>query len=159
MFDTILTSAMKAMPVFATHFGVTLLILICGVLIYRAVTPQDETRLIHENNVAAAVAFGAAILSLALPLFFLNYALTHQVIGWDGQRAYLSIAAAALVANIAANLMLVPTRGIAGAAIATVVTEIVVTAGCAYVLWRRTVGGETAAGLSRGSRSSAGVEP
>ena len=100
-----------------------------------------------------------AILSLALPLFFLNYALTHQVIGWDGQRAYLSIAAAALVANIAANLMLVPTRGIAGAAIATVVTEIVVTAGCAYVLWRRTVGGDTAAGLSRGSRSSVGVEP
>ena len=68
MFDTILTSAMKAMPVFAAHFGVTLLILIGGVLIYRAVTPQDETRLIHENNVAAAVAFGAAILSLALPL-------------------------------------------------------------------------------------------
>ena len=100
-----------------------------------------------------------AILSLALPLFFLNYALTHQVIGWDGQRAYLSIAAAALVANIAANLMLVPTRGIAGAAIATVVTEIVVTAGCAYVLWRRTVGGDTPAGWSRGSRSSVGVEP
>ena len=68
MFDTILTSAMKAMPIFAAHFGVTLLMLIGGVLIYRAVTPQDETRLIHENNVAAAVAFGAAILSLALPL-------------------------------------------------------------------------------------------
>lgn len=100
-----------------------------------------------------------AILSLALPLLFLNYALTHQVIGWGGQRAYLSIAAAALVANIAANLMLVPTRGIAGAAIATVMTEIVVTAGCAFVLWRRTVGGDTPAGLSRGSRSSVGVEP
>ena len=42
----------------------------------------------------AAPAF--AILSLALPLFFLNYALTHQVIGWDGQRAYLLIAALAL---------------------------------------------------------------
>ena len=35
-----------------------------------------------------------AILALALPLFFLNYALTHQVIGWDGQRAYLLIAIA-----------------------------------------------------------------
>ena len=31
-----------------------------------------------------------AILALALPLFFLNYALTHQVIGWDGQRSYLA---------------------------------------------------------------------
>lgn len=68
MLDTILTSAIKALPVFAAHFGVTLLILIGGVLIYQALTPQAETRLIRENNVAAATAFGAAILSLALPL-------------------------------------------------------------------------------------------
>jgi putative membrane protein len=68
MFDTILTSALKAMPVFAAHFGVTLVILIGGVLIYQALTPQAEARLIRENNVAAGIAFGAAILSLALPL-------------------------------------------------------------------------------------------
>ena len=49
--------------------------------------------------------------SLALPLFFLNYALTHQVIGWDGQRAYLAIATLALVANVAANFALVPVAG------------------------------------------------
>ena len=103
-----------------------------------------------------ALAF--ATLSLALPLFFLNYALTHQVIGWDGQRAYLSIAAAALVANVAANLMLVPSQGIVGAAIATVLTEVVVTAGCVYVLWRRTVRGGQPLGLSRAARSGAGAE-
>jgi len=71
-----------------------------------------------------------AILSLALPLFYLNYALTHQVIGWDGQRAYVLIALLALVANVAANLLLVPSRGIVGASIATVITEVVVTVGC-----------------------------
>jgi O-antigen/teichoic acid export membrane protein len=81
----------------------------------------------------AAPAF--AVLSLALPLFFLNYALTHQVIGWDGQGAYLRIAAIALVANVAANIALVPSRGMIGAAIATVVTELVVTAGCLHALW------------------------
>jgi O-antigen/teichoic acid export membrane protein len=80
----------------------------------------------------AAPAF--AILALALPLFFLNYALTHQVIGWDGQRAYLLIASVALVGNIAANLVLVPSQGINGAAIATVLTEVIVTTGCLYVL-------------------------
>lgn len=80
----------------------------------------------------AAPAF--AVLSLALPLFFLNYALTHQVIGWDGQRAYLGIAALALVANVAANLALVPSQGMVGAAIATVITELVVTAGCLFAL-------------------------
>jgi len=75
-----------------------------------------------------------AILSLALPLFYLNYALTHQVIGWDGQRAYALIATIALVANVAANALLVPSRGIVGAAIATVLTELIVTAGCLLAL-------------------------
>jgi O-antigen/teichoic acid export membrane protein len=75
-----------------------------------------------------------AILSLALPLFFLNYALTHQVIGWDGQRAYLLIATLALIANVAANFTLVPVEGMIGAAIATLLTEIVVTGGCLWFL-------------------------
>jgi O-antigen/teichoic acid export membrane protein len=78
-----------------------------------------------------------SILALAVPLFFLNYALTHQVIGWDGQIAFLLIATLALVANVAANVMLVPSQGIAGAAIATVLTEVVVTAGCVFTLVRR----------------------
>jgi O-antigen/teichoic acid export membrane protein len=80
----------------------------------------------------AAPAF--SILALALPLFFLNYALTHQVIGWDGQRAYLVIATLALAANLAANVAFIPSLGIAGAAVATLVTEVVVTAGCLYAL-------------------------
>ena len=82
----------------------------------------------------AAPAF--AVLSLALPLFFLNYALTHQVIGWDGQRAYLAIVTVALAANVAANFLLIPSQGIVGAAIATLVTEMVVTVGCILVLRR-----------------------
>jgi O-antigen/teichoic acid export membrane protein len=77
-----------------------------------------------------------AVLSLALPLFFLNYALTHQVIGWDGHRAFLGIVTLALIGNVTANIILVPGRGIVGAAIATVLTEIIVTAGCVYVLAR-----------------------
>lgn len=85
-----------------------------------------------ESYAYTAPAF--AVLSLALPLFFLNYALTHQVIGWDGQRAYLAIVTLALAGNIAANLLFVPTRGIVGAAIATVLTEVIVTVGCLYVL-------------------------
>ncbi len=85
-----------------------------------------------ESYAYAAPAF--AVLSLALPLFFLNYALTHQVIAWDGQRAFLTIVTIALAGNVAANLLLVPTRGIVGAAIATVLTEVIVTAGCLYAL-------------------------
>ena len=93
--------------------------------------------LIYGDTYAyAAPAF--SILALALPLFFLNYALTHQVIGWDGQISYLVIATAALIANVAANLALIPSQGINGAAIATVLTELVVTAGCLAFLNLRT---------------------
>jgi O-antigen/teichoic acid export membrane protein len=92
-----------------------------------------------------------AVLALALPLFFLNYALTHQVIGWDGQRTYLLIAVAALVANVAANLFLVPSRGIVGAAVATVITELVVTAGCLLALRTQT---KTATAATRASHAA-----
>ncbi|MEZ5287302.1 MAG: oligosaccharide flippase family protein [Vicinamibacterales bacterium] len=74
------------------------------------------------------------VLAIAVPLFFLNYALTHQVIGWDGHRAYLGVAMSALGANLAASLWLVPAMGLVGAALATVITEAVVTVGCLYVL-------------------------
>jgi PST family polysaccharide transporter len=102
-----------------------------------------------------------AVLSLALPLFFLNYALTHQVIGWEGHRAYLGIVTIALAGNVVANIMLVPARGIVGAAIATVLTEIVVTVGCLFVLRARRAlaggdalgGGDKPLGLSIGARS------
>jgi O-antigen/teichoic acid export membrane protein len=74
------------------------------------------------------------VLALAVPFFFVNYALTHQVIAWNGQRAYLVIALAALVANVTSNVALVPAFGGLGAAWATIVTEIVVTTGCLAVL-------------------------
>jgi O-antigen/teichoic acid export membrane protein len=77
------------------------------------------------------------LLSAALPLFFANYALTHQVIAWDGQRAYLGITATALVVNLAANSLLIPGGAMVGAAISTLLTEVVVTVGCVMALSRR----------------------
>jgi O-antigen/teichoic acid export membrane protein len=74
------------------------------------------------------------ILALALPLFFVNYALTHQVIGWDGQRAYLAITIAALITNLVGNVLLIPEGGMSGAATSTLMTELVVTTGCLCAL-------------------------
>jgi O-antigen/teichoic acid export membrane protein len=74
------------------------------------------------------------ILGLAVPFFFLNYALTHQVIAWNGQYFYLTITIAALATNVICNALLIPSMGIAGAAFATILTEIVVTAGCVMAL-------------------------
>jgi O-antigen/teichoic acid export membrane protein len=74
------------------------------------------------------------VLSLALPLFFINYVLTHQVIAWDGQRRYLAITCAALAANVVANVLLIRPYGMVGAAWATLLTELVVAAGCLTAL-------------------------
>ncbi len=68
MFEAIFASAMRALPLFLLHLGVTLAILALGVMIYMWVTPHHETRLVREGNVAAATSFGSAVLGLAMPL-------------------------------------------------------------------------------------------
>ena len=91
--------------------------------------------LFGEPYAAAAPAF--RILLLSFPLLSLNYALTHQLIGWDRQRAYAAICAAALVVNVTLNARLIPLLSIEGAAWATIGTELVVTVGCTAVLASR----------------------
>jgi O-antigen/teichoic acid export membrane protein len=85
----------------------------------------------------AAAAAPLQVLALALPLFFVNYALTHQVIAWEGQRMYVGITLAALVTNVVGNLLMIPSHGMLGAAWSTFFTECVVAAGCVIALRRR----------------------
>ena len=75
------------------------------------------------------------ILTLSFPLMALNYALTHQLIGWDRHGAYAAICAGALVFNVALNARLIPALSMAGAAWSTLLTEVVLTAGCLAALW------------------------
>jgi O-antigen/teichoic acid export membrane protein len=90
--------------------------------------------LVYGAPYAAAVpAF--RILLLSFPLLSLNYALTHQLVGWDGQRAYLVICAIALGVNVGLNARLIPLWSIEGAAWVTLSTEIMITAGCCIALW------------------------
>lgn len=90
--------------------------------------------LLYGAPFAAAVpAF--RVLVLSFPLLSLNYALTHQLIGWDRQRAYAALCGVALVVNVALNTRLIPALSIDGAAWATLWTEVFLTAGCVLVLW------------------------
>jgi O-antigen/teichoic acid export membrane protein len=75
------------------------------------------------------------VLLIAFPLMSLNYALTHQLIGWNRQRAYAVLCAAALGFNVAVNARAIPEWSIVGAAWTTVWTELLLTAGCAALLW------------------------
>jgi O-antigen/teichoic acid export membrane protein len=83
------------------------------------------------------------ILLLSFPLLSLNFALTHQLVGWNGQRAYAAICAAAVIVNVALNARLIPRASIEGAAWSTLGTELFLTAGCIVSLW--TVGSKVGA--------------
>ena len=76
------------------------------------------------------------ILAMAFPLMSLNYALTHQVIGWNGHRAYAVLCLGALVFNVALNARLIPLWSLNGAAWSTLATEALLTVGCAAILAR-----------------------
>jgi O-antigen/teichoic acid export membrane protein len=85
-----------------------------------------------EPYVSAVQAF--RILMVSFPLLSLNYALTHQLLGWDGQWAYAVVCGLALIVNIVLNARLIPTFSIEGAAWATVATEVFLSAGCIAAL-------------------------
>jgi O-antigen/teichoic acid export membrane protein len=88
---------------------------------------------LYGSNYAAAVpAF--RILLLSFPLLSLNYALTHQLVGWDGQRTYAVLCGIALAVNVGLNARLIPAWSIEGAAWATLATEVFLTAGCLVAL-------------------------
>lgn len=87
-----------------------------------------------EPYLSAAPVF--RILLLALPLYFVNFALTHQLVAWNLQRFYLLLCGVALGVNLASNFMLIPALGIAGAAWAVLLTEGSLTLGCFLALAR-----------------------
>jgi O-antigen/teichoic acid export membrane protein len=93
-----------------------------------------------QSYAGAAPAF--RILLLSFPLMSLNYALTQQLVAWNGQRAYALIAGAALVFNVALNAKLIPAMSIDGAAWSTLLTEALLTIGCIAGL-RRAAGRAT----------------
>jgi O-antigen/teichoic acid export membrane protein len=74
------------------------------------------------------------VLVLAFPLMSLNYALTHQLVGWHRHGLYAVVCAAALLFNVAMNITSIPTLGVIAAAWTTVWTEAVVTCGCVVSL-------------------------
>lgn len=76
------------------------------------------------------------ILLLSFPPMALNYALTSQLIGWHGHRAYAIVCGGALAVNLLLNARLIGTLGIDGAAWATLWTEAVLTVGCVAALAR-----------------------
>lgn len=75
MLETTL-STLNGLPYFLAYFAVAAVLLVAFSVIYSWVTPQDEFKLIRENNVSAALAFGGAIIGFSLPL---GSAISHSM--------------------------------------------------------------------------------
>ncbi|WP_115719753.1 DUF350 domain-containing protein [Gallaecimonas mangrovi] len=58
----------QALAAFAGYFALAIGMLLIFILIYTWMTPHDEFGLIRQNNVAASLAFGGALLGFALPM-------------------------------------------------------------------------------------------
>jgi O-antigen/teichoic acid export membrane protein len=118
-------------PLIRVAAGVTAFAAVVTVIAWT--TADVAIPLLFGRAYAAAVpAF--RILALSFPLLSLNYALTHQLVAWGGQRVYAVICGAALIVNVALNATLLPSGSIEGAAWATVATELFLTLGCVWAL-------------------------
>jgi putative membrane protein len=66
--DTLLDS-ISGLGNFALYFGLSLILLFAFKVLYSFVTPQDEWKLVkEEQNVAAAVGFGGALIGFCIAL-------------------------------------------------------------------------------------------
>jgi O-antigen/teichoic acid export membrane protein len=108
--------------------------LVAAVAVFLAATPL---LVLLYGDAFAAAAPALRALAWSIPLFFVNYGLTHQMIAWRRQQTYLAIACAALAVNVAGNALLIPSLSMIGAAYSTLLTEVVVSIGCLAVLRRR----------------------
>jgi O-antigen/teichoic acid export membrane protein len=126
-----LVTASDRRPLTRVSLAVTCFAVACTVPLWAA-APWIVPLLYGDDYAAAVPAF--RILMLSFPLLSVNYALTHQLIGWRGERIYAAICAAALIVNVALNARLIPSSSIAGAAWATLGTEVFLTASCLTAL-------------------------
>lgn len=109
----VLDSFVAGFPILMLHSGVTIAMLVAGILLYVWITPWDEMALIRSGNSAAAISLGGAIIGLAIPLAFAMAASVsvYEILIWGPVTLLLQI-----IAFRVADLVLrdLPTRIEAG---------------------------------------------
>jgi O-antigen/teichoic acid export membrane protein len=107
--------------------------LVAGVALFAAADPI--VGLAFGADFARAVP-ALRTMALAVPLLYLNCGVLHFFVARDRGTLNMAFAAAMVVVNVAANLLLDGRLGAVGAAVATVVTEAALL-GCCLVALRR----------------------
>jgi putative membrane protein len=101
-----LDNLLASLPVFLAHVGVTLGMLVVGILAYEAITPYRELELVRAGNSAAGIALGSAILGLAIPLAacLARSVAVWDIVVWGVAALILQLAAFAIVAVVLKRL-------------------------------------------------------
>ena len=101
-----LDNLLASLPVFLAHVGVTLGMLVVGILAYEAITPYRELELVRTGNSAAGIALGSAILGLAIPLAacLARSVAVWDIVVWGVAALILQLAAFAIVAVVLKRL-------------------------------------------------------
>lgn len=66
-FEIVVTS-IAGLPWFLAYLGTAVALTLVYVVVYMWVTPHPEIKLIRENNLAAALAFGGSLIGFSLPM-------------------------------------------------------------------------------------------
>jgi len=64
----IVNAPLNELPWFLAYMGTAIVLTLFYVVAYIWVTPHQEIKLIRENNIAAALAFGGSLIGFCLPL-------------------------------------------------------------------------------------------
>ena len=64
----IIGASLDGLPWFFAYFATAVVLTLLYVVVYMWVTPHPEIKLIRENNLAAALAFGGSLIGFSLPL-------------------------------------------------------------------------------------------
>lgn len=101
-----LDNLLSSLPVFLAHVGVTLAMLVAGILAYEAITPYRELALVRAGNSAAGIALGSAILGLAIPLAacMARSVSVWDIVVWGVAALVLQLAAFAIVSIVVKRL-------------------------------------------------------
>ena len=78
--EAVIQSFLTGLPVLLLHYGLTLLMLALGVVVYLMATPYHELDLIKKGNNAAAISLSGALIGLSIPL---ATAMASSINAWD----------------------------------------------------------------------------
>lgn len=94
---------------FILFFGTALLLVVVFLYLYAVVTPYDDYKLIFEdNNTAASLGFGGAIIGVAIPLYsaLISSVSYFDFLIWGGIAMFIQLIFALIVTRISGKYSL-----------------------------------------------------